>query len=100
MNPDLFKPNYYIEQSVTEYVCFNFPDDKYVSYSIILPRVGGDFNGVKRKIVGRMIKMSQKPEKWFFENNKILKGKIIIIIVLQKLMRILQWQILEKIVFI
>ena len=75
MNPDLFKPNYYIEQSVTEYVCFNFPDDKYVSYSIILPRVGGDFNGVKRKIVGRMIKMSQKPEKWFFENNKILKGK-------------------------
>ena len=75
MNPDLFKPNYYIEQSVTEYVCFNFPDDKYISYSIILPRVGGDFNGVKRKIVGRMIKMSQKPEKWFFENNKILKGK-------------------------
>ena len=75
MNPDLFKPNYYIEQSVTEYVCFNFPDDKHVSCSIILPRVGGDFNGVKRKIVGRMIKMSQKPEKWFFENNKILKGK-------------------------
>ena len=77
MNPDLFKPNYYIEQSVTEYVCFNFPDDKYVSYSIILPRVGGDFNGVKRKIVGRMIKMSQKPEKWFFENNKILKLSLI-----------------------
>ena len=74
-NPDLFKPDYYIEQSVMEYVCFNFPDDKYVNHSVILPRVGGDFNSVKRKIVGRMVKMSQKPEKWFFENNKILRGK-------------------------
>lgn len=75
MNLALFKPNYYIDQSVTEYVCFNFPDDKYIRHSIILPRVGGNFNGVKRKIIGRMIKISPKPEKWFFENNKILKGK-------------------------
>ena len=75
MNTALFKPNYYIDQSVTEYVCFNFPDDKYIRHSIILPRVGCNFNGVKRKIIGRMIKISPKPEKWFFENNKILKGK-------------------------
>lgn len=75
MNSDLLKPDNYIDQSVMEYVCFNFPEDKYASHSIILPRVGGDFNGTKRKIVGRMIKMSQKPEKWFFENNKIIRGK-------------------------
>ena len=74
-NPDLFKPNTYMDQSVVEYVCFNFPDDKFISHSVILPRVGGDFNSVKRRIVGRMIKLSQKPEKWFFENNRIRRGK-------------------------
>lgn len=74
-NPDLFKPENYMDQSVVEYVCFNFPDDKFISHSVILPRVGGDFNSVKRKIVGRMIKLSPKPEKWLFENNRILRGK-------------------------
>ena len=74
-NLNLFNPNNYIDQSVTEYVCFCFPDDRYSSRSVILPRVGGDFNSIKRKIVGRMVKTSQRPEKWFFENNKMLKGK-------------------------
>ena len=58
-----------------EYVCFNFPDDKYVSHCVILPNPGGNFRRITRKIAGRMIKLSQKPENWFYENNKILMGK-------------------------
>ena len=72
---DLFNPVKYIDCSVTEYVCLNFPKDKYATHSVILPRVGGNFNSVERKIVGRMVKLSPKPEKWFFENSKIEKGK-------------------------
>lgn len=74
-NLNLFKPDNYIDQSVREYICFNFLDDKYARHSVILPCAGGNFNRVKRNIVGRMIKLSQKPEKWFFENSKISKGK-------------------------
>lgn len=74
-NLELFKPYHYMDRSVIEYVCFNFPDDKYVSRSVILPRVGGNFNSVKRRLVGRMVNLSPKPGKWFFENGKLIRGK-------------------------
>lgn len=72
---ELFDPRYYIVCSVTDYICLNFPEDKCINHSVILPRVGGNFKGVKRKIVERMMKLSQKPEKWFFENNSPMWGK-------------------------
>lgn len=75
VNLDLLKLEHYIDGTVTEYVCFNFPDDNHVSHYVILPNPGGNFRRVIRKIVGRMIKLSPKPEKWFFENNKMLVGK-------------------------
>ena len=70
-----FDPVNYMVFSVTDYVCFDFPEDKYVDRSVILPKGGGEFNKVKRKIVERMVKTSPKPGKWFFENNKLIKGK-------------------------
>lgn len=75
INIELLRPDHYIDGRVMEYVCFNFPDDKYVSHCVILPNPGGNFRRITRKIAGRMIKLSQKPEKWFYENNKILMGK-------------------------
>ena len=72
---EMFDPCHYIDFSVTDYVCLNFPEDKYVSHSVILPPAGGKFKGIKRKIVERMVNTSPKPEKWFFENSKITKGK-------------------------
>lgn len=72
---ELLDPHHYIDSSVKEYVCLNFPEDRYVNRTVILPSAEGDFKGVKRKIVGRMIKMHQKPEKWFFANSKFMQGK-------------------------
>ncbi len=72
---ELFDPMHYIDSTVTNYVCLNFPEDKYANHSVILPRAGGNFKGVKRKIVERMVNMSLKPEKWFFENSKLARGK-------------------------
>lgn len=73
--PELFDPYKYIDDSITEYVCFNFPEDKSINYSIILPPVGGKFKRATENIVERMLKISQKPEKWFFENSKVKAGK-------------------------
>lgn len=72
---ELFDPSHYMVLSVTDYVCLKFPEDKYVNHSVILPPAGGKFKGVKRKIVERMVKVSPKPGKWFFENSKLTKGK-------------------------
>ncbi len=72
---EIFDPLVYIDSSATDYVCLNFPEDQYVSHSVILPRAGGNFKGVKRKIVERMVSVSTKPGKWFFENSKIMRGK-------------------------
>lgn len=74
-NLDLLKPEHYIDETVMEYVCFNFTEDKYVSRYVILPSPGSNFRRITRKIAGRMIKLSQKPEKWLFENSKMLTGK-------------------------
>ena len=72
---ELLDPLHYIVSSVTEYVCLNFPEDKYINRTVILPQAGRDFTGVKRRIVSRMVNMLQKPEKWFFANGKLMKGK-------------------------
>ena len=72
---ETFDPLHYVDSSVIDYVCLNFPEDKFVNHSVILPRAGGNFKGVKRKIVERMVNMSPKPEKWFFENSKLTRGK-------------------------
>lgn len=72
---EMFNPCHYMDSKVTDYVCLNFSEDKYVSHSVILPPAGGKFNSVKRKIVERMVKISPKPGKWFFENSKLTRGK-------------------------
>lgn len=72
---EMFNPLNYIDSSVTDYVCLNFPEDKYVKHSIILPPAGRKLEGVKRKIVGRIVKASPKPGKWFFENSQLMAGK-------------------------
>ena len=66
-----------------EYVCFNFPDDKYVSHCVILPNPGGNFRRITRKIAGRMIKLSQNLKNGFMKIIKFLWEKIIIAIVKQ-----------------
>ena len=72
---EIFNPLYYIDSSVTDYICLDFPEDIYVNHSVILPRAGGEFKGIKRKIVERMVNISPKPGKWFFENGKLTRGK-------------------------
>ncbi len=75
-NIQLFNPCSYINETVSEYVCFNFPDDRCANYSVILPSVaGGNFRREIRRIVKRMIDVSHRPEKWMFENSKIIHGK-------------------------
>lgn len=72
---ELFDPLHYMDLSVTEYICLNFSEDKYANRTVILPRAGGDFSGVKRKITERMVHMPQKPEKWFFADSELMRGK-------------------------
>lgn len=45
INIELLRPDHYIDGRVMEYVCFNFPDDKYVSHCVILPNPGGILDG-------------------------------------------------------
>jgi hypothetical protein len=75
IDPEMLKPDYYIDSTINEYLCFNFPQDKYVDRCVILPNPGGNFSRVTRKIASRMIKQSSKPQKWFYENDKKLNGK-------------------------
>lgn len=72
---ELLDPANYVDDTVTEYICFNFPDDKFVNYSVILPEAGSKYKRSLYNIVGRMLKTSNKPEKWFFKNNRNLDGK-------------------------
>lgn len=71
----LIDPLHYINASITDYICLNFPEDRYVDHCVILPSAGGEFRGLKRKIIGRALKMTPRPEKWYFENSKISKGE-------------------------
>ena len=70
----LCDPNTYIDPVVTDYVCFNFPQDRSSNHSAILPPGTSDFRGVKRIIIERMLKGSTKPEKWFFQNYSLKPG--------------------------
>lgn len=72
---ELFNPSYYMVDSVKDYVCFYFPEDKKIKHAVILPAVGGKFNAGKRKIVDRMIRIEPKPGKWFMENSEWIWGK-------------------------
>lgn len=72
---ELYDPLNYIDDSVINYICMNFPEDKYVDRCIIVPPAAGEFKRCRRKIVGRMINITPKPMKWFFQNSKIKKGK-------------------------
>lgn len=74
-NMYLFDPINYIDESVTEYVCLCFKEDKSIKHSIILPGAGGEFNATKRKIIERIVKMTAKPEKWFFKNDSLKYGE-------------------------
>lgn len=71
----LFDPSYYIVPKVKDYVCLNFPNDRCVNHSVILPQAGDEFKGIKRKIIQRMVNMSPKPEKWLFKNDRLTRGK-------------------------
>lgn len=72
---DLICPSYYINTSVKEYVCLNFPDDKFVRNSVILPPAGRKPDSTRLKFMARMVKLSPKPRKWYFENDGQLYGK-------------------------
>ena len=47
---ELFDPRHYIDQSVKDYICLNFPEDN-VKYSVILPSVNGRSRTVAQRIV-------------------------------------------------
>lgn len=72
---ELFDPLCYIDSSVKHYICLNFPEDKYVDRCVILPPAAGEFKSTKRNIVNRMVNVSPRPEKWFFQNSNIMQGK-------------------------
>ena len=67
IDEEMLKPEHYIDITIKEYVCFNFPQDKYTNRCVILPNPGGNFSRITRKIAGRMIKQAL--------NNKKLNGK-------------------------
>lgn len=71
----LLDPAYYNDESVKDYICLDFPEDKFARRSVILPPAGRKFGSLKRKIVERMVKLSPKPAKWYFENNDLIRGK-------------------------
>lgn len=71
----LLGPTHYIDSLVTGYVCLNFPEDKIARHSVILPPVLDQPRKETRRIVGRIVKMSLKPQKWFFRNSGSMQGK-------------------------
>ena len=73
-NLQLLDPSHYVDASVTDYICLNFPEDKTVNYCAIFPP-GEEFNCVKRVIIQRMINLSPRPEKWLFANHSLAVGK-------------------------
>ena len=71
----VFDPTYYMDSSISEYICLNFPDDESSTHTVILPKAGSCLNSDKRKIISRMINVNQKPEKWYFDNSAMIAGK-------------------------
>ncbi|SFQ42085.1 hypothetical protein SAMN04487928_1445 [Butyrivibrio proteoclasticus] len=74
-NDDELDPSSYVDNSVKDYICLHFPEDKLISHAVILPEVLSRFNTIRRNIVSRMINAEPKPGKWFFGNNGIMRGK-------------------------
>lgn len=73
-HPKLFDPATYHIDSVKDYICLKFDEDKGINRSIILPPTN-DFPGDKRRIVERMFAMNERPEKWFFKNTDLTPGE-------------------------
>lgn len=71
----LLDPSCYNNASVKDYICLDFPEDRFARRSVILPPAGRKFASIKRKLVERMVKVSPKPAKWYFENNGLMHGK-------------------------
>lgn len=74
-HPELFDLKTYLDTSVTDYISLNFHKKDHITHSVILPQAGVEFTGVKRRITERMVNMPQRPEKWFFANNDLMRGK-------------------------
>lgn len=74
-HPELYDPKTYLDTSVTDYVSLNFDKKNPITHSVILPQAGVEFTGVKRRITERMVNMPQRPEKWFFANSDLKRGK-------------------------
>lgn len=70
-----FDPKTYLDPSVTDYVSLDFDRADHIAHSVILPQAGVEFKDVKRRITERMVNMPQRPEKWFFANSDLKRGK-------------------------
>lgn len=74
-HPELFDPLHYVDEKVTDYICLNFPEDRYIDHCVILPEALSEFRGVKRRIAERIFALDPKPEKWYFSNRDIENGE-------------------------
>ncbi len=69
---EFLKPQKYIVNSKTKYICLHFPQDC-VETSVILPPAYGTFNSKKKNYWLRL--MEEKPRKWFMKCDSKLAGK-------------------------
>ena len=74
-NLELMNPYRYVDSSITEYICLNFPEDKYIDRTAILPAASQNSRRIIRVIVSRMVNASKKPMKWFFAGGNLKEGK-------------------------
>lgn len=69
---NLLRPQEYIVDSETRYICLHFPQDC-VETSVILPPAYGAFKSKQKHHLLRL--MNEKPRKWFMECDSKLAGK-------------------------
>lgn len=74
-NLELMNPYRYVDSSITEYICLNFPEDKYIDRTAILPAASQNSRRIIRVIVSRMVNASKKPMKWFFAGGNLKEDK-------------------------
>ncbi len=72
---ELFKPSFYVNNDVHEYICFKFPEDKYEYRSIILPPSPGEFELALGRVIARLINLQDKPDRWLFKNSDLKLGE-------------------------
>ncbi len=58
-NLELMNPYRYVDSSITEYICLNFPEDKYIDRTAILPAASQNSRRIIRVIVSRMVNASK-----------------------------------------